>query len=684
MELTLPAGSMQSALQAFYNGADSIYLGLKDFSARKGAKNFTIAQLAQVKVVASRLNKKIEVAINTIVEQQDLEKVVRILKHLELLKIDAIIIQDVGLVPLVKKYAPSLKLYGSTQMAIHTTSGIRVLKEMGFDRVVLARELTLKEIKKLRDENKDIELKVFIHGALCYSFSGLCMASYNLTARSANKGECAQICRTWFTNEENQDGYFFSMKDLAHNNNILKLKEIGIDALKVEGRMKSPTYVKYAALYYKKLLEENISDPHLLENLLIEFSRTNTTGWTFDYGKEKVEENRNTPSLVNINYPSHEGLKIGKVVSQNNRELIIETNRAVDLRDGLMVLDNQPKDLTKAIKFSVVNKKEANKIIISTDQKFNTSTDLYMISRHDATLPLINENAIESYLNPINLKIVIYDGKIALNSTYLNKTYPITLDKAVKKQLLKKNFEDIFLNSPSSYIKIESLDLTNKTPYLDESLFIPLSQLKELRRIYLEEVDQLIKASLDEKPTFDSVTKSLVTLPSRDTLVTNLPFIDPVMALKKKESLPFVDGYYYLPLVPVTFDEEAMFASLDKIVNQTKNIRVGLNNYAHLKWAQQNKDVETFIDVYLYVANQVAASYLTSFDANIIGFYPFLENSKITLPHFISRSCYRYDSLGLKCEGCPRKGTYHITQRDKSYKVEVVNCITYLLDQVDH
>ncbi|MGI6466861.1 MAG: peptidase U32 family protein [Sphaerochaetaceae bacterium] len=680
MELTLPAGSMQSALQAFSNGADSIYLGLKDFSARKGAKNFTIAQLAQIKGVASQLNKKIEVAINTIVEQEDLEKVVKILKVLELLKIDAIIVQDVALVPLVKKYAPSLKLYGSTQMAIHTTSGIRILKEMGFDRVVLARELTLKEIKKLRDENKDIELKVFIHGALCYSFSGLCMASYNLTTRSANKGECAQICRTWFTNQQNQDGYFFSMKDLAHTNNILKLKEIGIDALKIEGRMKSPSYVKYATLYYKKLLEENISDLHLLENLLIEFSRTTTNGWTFDYGKEKVEENRDTDSLVNTNHPSHEGLKIGKVISQNNRELIIETNRDVDSRDGLMVLDYQENCLPKAIKFSVVNKKETNRIIVSTDEKFNTPTNLYMISRHDSTLPLINESAIESYLNPINLKIVIYDDKIALNSSYLNKNYPITSNKALKKQLLKKNFEDIFLNSPSSYIKIESLELVNKTPYEAQQLFIPLSQLKEIRRVYLDDIDQLIKSSLDEKPIFDSITKRLVSLPPRERLVTNLPFIDPVMTLKKKESLPFVDGYYYLPLAPVTFDEAAMFAALDKIVTNTKNIRIGLNNYAHLKWAQQNKDVETFIDVYLYVANQVSASYLTSFDANIIGYYPFVENQGITLPHFISRSCYRYDSLGLKCEGCPRKGTYQITQRDKSYKVEVVNCITYLLD----
>ncbi len=218
IELTLPAGSFASALQAFKHGADAVYLGLTSFSARQGAQNFTLDEVAKLKTLSVELQKKIYITINTLLDDDEIEKTIPLLRSLELLQVDGIIVQDIGLASIIHEKFPTIPLHASTQLAVHSVKGVEALVRLGFLRVVLARELTLDEIAHIRISCPDVSLKVFIHGAMCYGFSGLCMASTTLTDRSANKGECAQICRSWFTSESERDitqGYFFSMKDLA-------------------------------------------------------------------------------------------------------------------------------------------------------------------------------------------------------------------------------------------------------------------------------------------------------------------------------------------------------------------------------------------------------------------------------------------------------------------------------------
>ncbi len=734
VELALPAGSLQAALQAFTNGSDAVYLGLKQFSARKGAQNFTLKELSQLKQFALKENKKIQVALNTVVDDVELDQLTATLSYLEYLNIDAIIVQDLGLALLIKENFPNLKLHASTQLAVHTIEGVKQLEQAGFERVVLARELTFKQIKEIREACPSIELKVFIHGALCYGFSGLCMASHYLTGRSANRGECAQICRTYFSlDQNNSNSYYFSMTDLAQREEILKLATIGIDALKIEGRMKSPSYVYHATKYYRSILEGK-NDKKLQNNLSLQFERKNTSGWTFNYGKEKILENRKTQSLVAVDYTAHLGLEVGfieKIETKNNKSLLyVNLKEEIAIRDGLMLFYRDNNNILKPITFSLLQLKNregkpiiksSSFAIIEAKEKIRKSylPKLYSVSKHNLNIPLINEN-LELYRHLIEIKISVTQNKIKIESFNLpfritnsyEKEYPFELQEAQREQKLVQNFENIFLNATNNYVKIEKIELENKTKLKATNIFIPLSQLKEIRRDYLVSLENYLTTNNSftlNEPKRE--TKNTKLLPKRGLLhnqnKTHLPFIDPINVIKqlkdgkdKKTLLPKIETSFYLPLVPITFDEKLQFEALDEIIKiYGDNVIVGLNNVAHLRWAKKRANVKVFVDVYLYVANRYTATYFYNELPNLIGLYGWLERKELTttnwpisptfvedsfkLPLFISRACFRYDSLNLPCEGCPRHGSWKVEQSNKNYTVDVIECITYVSQQIE-
>ena len=176
-ELAIPAGSLQCALYAFKGGADAVYFGLKNFSARKGAVNFSFEDVRKIKALCLAENRKFYVTLNTLVSDSEMAEVIPLLRQLEYLQPDGVIVQDLGIAKVMREHFPSLPLHGSTQLAVHTIDGVKQLQELGFSRVVLSRELSFEEIRAIREACPNVELKVFIHGALCYGFSGLCMAS---------------------------------------------------------------------------------------------------------------------------------------------------------------------------------------------------------------------------------------------------------------------------------------------------------------------------------------------------------------------------------------------------------------------------------------------------------------------------------------------------------------------------
>lgn len=736
IELTLPAGSFASALQAYMHGADAVYLGLTSFSARKSAQNFTLHEVAKLKTLAVELDKKIYITINTLLDDDEIAQTIPILKALELIQVDGIIVQDLGLASIIHNNFPTLPLHASTQLAVHSVKGVEALVALGFSRVVLARELTLSEVAHIRKSCPDVSLKVFIHGAMCYGFSGLCMASSTLTDRSANKGECAQICRSWFTSEQEREitqGYFFSMKDLTTpKESIEQLISLGINSLKIEGRMKSPEYVALTTQYYRMLIDGEKDDKKIesmREEMNTSFARMQSGGWLSGYDKPKESSIRTTESLITTTYPGHYGVKVGSLLEES-KELrgyyLIKADREISLRDGLLITYTTRGKRDEPIKFSArvllnrsfdevssIREGEYGYIEIPGTYPLIFPMELRRISLHDATNPKIDETHYLPYRYPFSLTITIDDKKITITSSHLpswlkgdtTKHYAIDMSEARKEQPLSQNIEKIFTTGGHEKVIASDIIINNNHNLNLSNLFIPLSQLKEARRSYYEFLEEYVTDAIKRPYTFiEEDTQRGKTLANRSLITPphnrNLPYVDLGTSLKHLKTksdvndvFSVIDGKVYIPLPAVFFNEEEAIGQLDEIITLINlPVVVGLNNISQIEWVKPYREIETFIDVYLYIANSESARLLSSSLKTLIGGYYWIERNmgntssypiiltevekEFSLPLFISRSCYRYDVLGLSCTGCTRDDTYEVTQRENHYSVDIHNCVS--------
>ncbi|MDR0561920.1 MAG: U32 family peptidase [Spirochaetaceae bacterium] len=254
LELLAPAGSPEALDAAVGAGADAIYLGLKSFNARMRSVNFAYAQFEGALRSLHRMKRKVYVTVNTVFEQREADRMYQLLKYLALTGPDGLIVQDFGIIPLVREHFPSLKLHASTQMNIASARGVNLLSKHGISRTVLARELTLEEIREIR-LNTNAELEAFVHGALCVSASGLCLFSSYLGGKSANRGMCTQACRRLYRRETQEEGYFFSPSDLQLLERLPALADAGVNACKIEGRMKSAEYVGTVVSAYRLVID---------------------------------------------------------------------------------------------------------------------------------------------------------------------------------------------------------------------------------------------------------------------------------------------------------------------------------------------------------------------------------------------------------------------------------------------
>ena len=281
-ELLAPAGSLESFFAALENGADAVYCGLKDFSARAKAKNFTLGEVERLTAHAHHQRRSLYIALNTLIKEKELPQLVGILADLAGIGIDGLIIQDLGVWRLARNHFPQLPLHASTQLAVHNAAGVRMLEQMGFTRAVLARELSLAEIAAIRQQST-IELEHFVHGALCFSVSGQCLFSSAVSGMSGNRGRCAQPCRRRYLNRE-QPGYHFSTSDFSALSLLPQLLKAGVISLKIEGRMKSAEYVARVVAAYRLVLDAPESGrkqamQEAAEQLTLSFGRKATKGF---------------------------------------------------------------------------------------------------------------------------------------------------------------------------------------------------------------------------------------------------------------------------------------------------------------------------------------------------------------------------------------------------------------------
>ena len=337
-ELLAPAGSLDAVRAAVSNGADAVYLGAEKFNARDEGAQLTLAELEIACMVAHQRGARVYLTLNTLLKPHELADALTLLGDTIDLGIDAAIVQDLGIVRLIQKVYSDFEIHGSTQMTVHDASGAAVMKEIGIERVVLARENTVDDIRSIRAAVPDIGLETFVHGALCISYSGQCYMSGMISERSANRGSCAQSCRKDYTLTETESGrvldsgFLISAKDLAAHDHLAELAAAGVGCLKIEGRKKRPEYVATVTHAYRDFLgqlERNEFRPALpseVEPLVQIFSRGFTGG---------MLGGRQGRGYITRTHPDNHGIAIGAVRGREGPDLVVEVSHRIEVGDGL-------------------------------------------------------------------------------------------------------------------------------------------------------------------------------------------------------------------------------------------------------------------------------------------------------------------------------------------------------------
>lgn len=500
-ELLSPAGSMESLKAGIQNGADAIYLGGSSFGARASATNFDNDELIEAVKYAKLRNVNIFVTVNTSIKETEVEELISYTDFLYKIGVDAIILSDIGVAEVLRKRYPNMELHASTQISAHSLNDVLELKKVGFNRVVLARELSIEEIKEICD-NVDIDIEVFIHGAICISYSGQCLMSSMLGDRSGNRGRCAQPCRQSYKLINKTTGkiinvngnYLLSPKDLCSIENIEKILDTGVKSLKIEGRMKRPEYVAVVTSRYRKTIDNYINNKitddkkALKEDLEAIFNRKFTSGYLMS---------KNGSDIINLDKPNNVGVKVGEVLSFNSKEnkLKIKLSGKLSKGDGINLGGGSIGRIIKngeIFDFGVAGE------IIEIDfvKNINSKTPVYKTSDK-----LLVDNANKSFIEgienkKINLKCEIFI-KVGEKAKFILENIEVYSDEKIEKANDKEAEIDKI---------IEKLCKTGGTPYkfvfdnifVDKDVFVPVSVLNNLRRKAIEKYEEY-KLDFSEK-----------------------------------------------------------------------------------------------------------------------------------------------------------------------------------------
>ena len=483
-ELLSPAGNMECLVAAVEAGCDAVYIGGYTFGARNYAGNFSNDEIIESIKYCHLYGVKLYVTVNTLIYDDEVEMFMNYVDFLHTNNVDAIIIQDLGMMHLVRKTYPNLEIHASTQMHIHNLEGVKFASDMGLKRVVLARETSYELLEEIK-QNTNIELEIFIHGALCISYSGECLMSYMIGGRSGNRGTCTQACRMKYdliNNDKkiNNDEYLLSTKDLNTIEYIPKLIDIGVDSLKIEGRMKRPEYVYLITSLYRKAIdnyiqygETKITKDDILEMKKI-FNREFTKGFLFN------EDNDN---FVNSFRPNHIGISIGKIVGKYKDRIQIKLYDSINQGDGIRVINNNDDGciLNKIYLNGLLVNKARKNDIIEIELEGNINDEVVKTS-DTIQLKTINE-LIKTKKRKIKiaLSIKLFVGK-PMSLTINDGINSVCFEYGIVEQSNKidmKN-EDIskqIKKMGNTIYEVDRIDIER-----DQNIFIKISDLNELRR----------------------------------------------------------------------------------------------------------------------------------------------------------------------------------------------------------
>ena len=485
-ELLVPVGNYESLVVAINNGADAVYLGGKRFGARAFANNFNLEEIESATKLCHLYGVKIYVTVNTLIYEREIKEALDYCKKLHKIGVDALIMQDVGLIDLVHQTLPNLEIHASTQMHNHSEESLKFLEDLGIKRVVFARELSLDYINNI---DTKLEKEVFIHGSLCVSYSGQCLFSSCILNRSGNRGECAGMCRLPYKLYENNklieaDGeYILSPKDISSLENFKELMDSNIKCFKIEGRMKSPAYVGIVTKIYRTLMDQYYSGQEL--KILDEDLFLLKAIFNREYTKGFLHKDSN---IMNFMAPNHLGMGIGEVTSVTQKKIRIKLNHDLKQFEGIRFKKN---NLGMTVNFMYNEKDELINIGKSGDVIFlNNNIGLNSLDEVLLTNPITYESDVVTKKIPISMK---FEGK-------LNSKMKISVFDGKKIVVLSGDVVEAANNSPITEERIkESLLKTGNSPfivndlnvYIDDNIFIRIGLLNELRRKVLDKLKKL-------------------------------------------------------------------------------------------------------------------------------------------------------------------------------------------------
>lgn len=488
-EILCPVGNMECLYQAVANGADAVYLSLKNYGARKFADNFSSDTVIDAIKYCHLYGVKVFVTMNTLVKTEEVPSFLQQVEFLHKNHVDAIIMQDFGMICLVREMFPNLEIHASTQANNSSVDTVKLFYKLGVKRVVFSREMSIDEIEKI---DVPIEKEVFVHGALCVSYSGCCLMSSMIGNRSGNRGECAGCCRLpyslFYKNDLINKGYLLSTKELNTSPLINKLLDSNIYSFKIEGRMKSPLYVGFITRFYRNLVDNYYDNKQAIEEnekLKTIFNREFTVGRLF-----------NCDDIINTKSPNHIGMPIGKVVEITPKKIKIKLNRRLNQGDGIRFLQSGKGFIVnymydknnKLISYSDDYCYLLNTINLSDKDEVSKTYDIKLNQEYE-TLPKRNIDVSVTVKAKIGSKLMINisDG---VNSCF---SYASIVEEAknapISKDRIKKQVEKMG-NTP--------FVCKNTIIDMDDNIFISIKELNELRRLIISKlIDKRISCKDD-------------------------------------------------------------------------------------------------------------------------------------------------------------------------------------------
>ena len=486
-ELLSPVGNMECLKAAINAGCDAVYLAGINFGARSFAGNFSNEELIEAINLCHLYGVKVYVTVNTLIYDVEVDRFIKYIDFLHSNNVDAVIMQDIGMIDLVRKTYPNLEIHVSTQAHIHNLEGARLCEELGVKRIVLARETPIELVREIK-ENTNLEIEIFVQGALCMSYSGQCLMSYLIGGRSGNRGTCAQPCRQPYSliidNELKESGYLLSTKDLNTLDYVSKLVDMGIDSLKIEGRMKRKEYVYLVTSLYRKAIDKKRITDNDIKDLKKVFNREFTKGFL------NHEDNDN---FTNTFRPNHIGINVGKVVNINKDIVSIKLTDSVSKLDGIRILTSEDIGLTitnifingkrveeanpgNIIDLKVKGKASIGDIVVkTTDNKELLDIDKKI--EIDKKIPIKGKFTFRLG-KPIEAVITDSKNEVTVYSDYIiEESKTSSMDKERISNQLNKLGDTVY--------EFESIDIT-----LDNNIFVPVNILNDIRRKCCEELNQ--------------------------------------------------------------------------------------------------------------------------------------------------------------------------------------------------